>query len=324
MGKGAGYPPWRDTIHLETDSTVTESRRQSTSLVSPRRQPHCKLGLAQVSPRLGDVAANVEMHLAYIEQARDAGVDLLIFPELSLTGYYVKDLVPDVAWRCDDPSWEPLLAASHDLPMIVGFAEESERQQFYIAAAYLEGGRIRHVHRKVYPATYGIFDDGRFFGAGDRMRAFDSRCGRAAILICEDLWHPAAAVIASYDGAEVLIGISSSPGRGTSESSPDLDSALAYERIGEFYSQFLTCYVVHCNRVGYEDGISFFGGSSVFGPDGQRLAHGPYYEECLVTAKLSPVPLRRQRSRLPLLRDERLDLTYRELARIYRSHYDLP
>ena len=82
--------------------------------------------------------------------------------------------------------------------------------------------------------------------------------------------------------------------------------------------------MVHCNRVGYEDGISFFGGSSVFGPDGQRLAHGPYYEECLVTAELSPVPLRRQRSRLPLLRDERLDLTYRELTRIYRSHYDLP
>ena len=80
------------------------------------------------------------MHLAYIEQARDAGVDLLIFPELSLTGYYVKDLVPDVAWRCDDPSWEPLLAASHDLPLLVGFVEESERQQFYIAAAYLEGG----------------------------------------------------------------------------------------------------------------------------------------------------------------------------------------
>ena len=288
------------------------------------RQPRLKVGLAQISPRLGDVRANLGKHLEFANRAQAEGVDLLVFPELSLTGYYVKDLVADVAWRRDDPAWEPLLRVSRDLPMIVGFAEESLRQQFYIAAAYLEDGAIRHVHRKVYPATYGIFDDGRFFGAGDRIRAFDSRFGRAAIMICEDLWHPAAMVVASYDGAEVIYGISSSPGRGTTEASPDLDSARAYERLGEFYSQFLTCYLVHCNRVGYEDGINFFGGSSVFGPDGQRLAQGPYYEECLVTADISPYPLRRQRSKLPLLRDERLDLTYREIERIYRTHYELP
>jgi len=276
-----------------------------------------RLGLAQMTPKLGDVKANLDLHLATISQAADQGVELLVFPELSLTGYRLRDLTFSVAIRpsLSDPIFAQLLQASRDLDLIVGFVEADKRQKYYIANAYLSGGEMVHLHRKVYLPTYGMFDEGRYFAWGDSIQAFDTRFGRVGMLICEDFWHVSPPYLLWLDGADLLFLNSASPGRGL-VTEQKIGSAKWVEHINQAYASLFTNFVIHCNRTGFEDGVSFWGGSAVFDPEGNLVAQGPYYEEALVTAKLDLNQIRRTRIRLPLLRDERVALTQRELARI--------
>jgi predicted amidohydrolase len=276
-----------------------------------------KVGLAQITPKLGDVEANLAAHLTTIEEAAESGVELLVFPELSMTGYRLRDLAFSVAITPSykDPTFARLLDASRDMDLVVSFVEADKRQKFHIAAAYLSGGEIIHLHRKVYLPTYGMFDEGRYFAWGDAVRAFDTRFGRAGILICEDFWHVSSPYILWLDGADILILISASPGRGLA-TEQQIGSAKWVEHINQAYASMFTDFVVHSNRTGFEDGVTFWGGSTVYDPDGRLLAKGPYYEEALITAKLDLNELRRARIRLPLLRDERVELTKRELDRV--------
>jgi predicted amidohydrolase len=276
-----------------------------------------KIGLAQMTPKLGDVAANLDLHLRRVAQAAEQGVELLIFPELSLTGYRLHDLAFSVALRVSqtDPVFARLLAASRDLDLVVGFVEADERQKFHIAGAYLSGGELVHLHRKVYLPTYGMFDEGRYFAWGNAIRAFDTRFGRVGMLICEDFWHVSPPYLLWLDGADILILTSASPGRGLA-TEQKIGSARWVEHINQAYASIFTNFVIHSNRTGFEDGVNFWGGSTVYDPEGNLIAQGPYYEEALVTAKLDLSQIRRTRTRLPLLRDERVALTLREMQRI--------
>jgi predicted amidohydrolase len=276
-----------------------------------------RLGLAQIAPTLGDLEKNVALHERMVRQAVDRSVNLLVFPELSLTGYFLSDQVPSVALKSDSAALQALLELSHRLSLIVGFVEETPGHRFHNAAAYLEGGAIRYIHRKVYLPTYGIFDEQRDLAAGGAVRAFDTALGRMAILICEDLWHPATAALAAWDDAEIIICPSASPGRGAGETGP-FQNAVTWERMLRTYGDLFTCFVAYANRVGYEDGACFWGGSEVVDPQGRTLAKAPYLEEQLVVADLEPGSLRRARIVNPLLRDERLELTLQELTRIIR------
>ncbi len=281
-----------------------------------------KIGLAQITPVLGDVTQNLAIHLETAGQAAADGVQLLIFPELSLTGYRLRDLAFDVAIEAapENPVFAQLLEASRQLDMVVSFVETDRRQKFFIAAAYLSQGKLAHLHRKVYLPTYGMFDEGRYFAWGDAIRAFDTGYGRAGLLICEDFWHVSAPYTLWLDGADLLILISASPGRGLA-TAQKIGSAKWVEHINQAYASLFTNFVIHANRTGFEDGVTFWGGSTVYGPEGTLLAQGPYYEEALVTAVLDMNQLRRARIRLPLLRDERVGLTQRELKRILDSDY---
>jgi predicted amidohydrolase len=174
---------------------------------------------------------------------------------------------------------------------------------------------VLHVHHKVYLPTYGMFDEGRFFAWGDSIRAFDTRFGRVGLLICEDFWHVSPPYLLWLDGADLFFFTSASPGRGLS-SAPQLSSSRWVEQVNEAYANFFTAFVAHTNRVGYEDGLNFWGGATVFNPDGELIAHGPYHEEALTIAELDLNQLHRTRARLPLLRDERTALTLNELQRI--------
>jgi predicted amidohydrolase len=278
---------------------------------------HLNVGLAQIYPKIGDVKANLQKHLDYIQQAVDAQVDLLVFPELSLTGYQVQDLVPEVAIRArpDDPNFAALLNASKQLDIVFGFVHEDERQRFYIASAYLSGGEIQHIHHKLYLPTYNMFDEGRYFDQGEHVRAFNTRFGRVGMLICEDFWHLSPPYLLWLDGADIHIYISASPSRGLDEGDR-LSGTRWVELVNQAYGSMFTNYVIHCNRVGYEDGKNFWGGSSVVDPNGEFLVHGSYFEETLLTQTIDLNQLHRTRSRLPLLRDERPTLVQRELARI--------
>ena len=275
------------------------------------------IALAQINTYLGDVPANLEKHLSLIKDARTAGADLLIFPELSLTGYVLQDLVPAVAHQPDkdDPVFQPLLEASQDIDLVVGFVDEDERHRFYIASAYLSKGEILHVHHKVYLPTYGLFDEGRFFAWGDSIQAFDTRFGRMGILICEDFWHASPPYLLWLDGADMFLFSSASPGRGLN-SEPQLESARWVEHINRAYASLFTTFVAHANRVGYEDGLNFWGGSTIYDPNGDLIAQGPYHEEAVTYTEIDLNQLHRTRTRLPLLRDERTNLVLRELGRI--------
>jgi predicted amidohydrolase len=274
------------------------------------------LGLAQINTKLGDVDANLEKHLTLAEEAAQAGAELIIFPELSLTGYVLQDIAATVALcpTSNDPVFQKLLKASRDLDMVVSFVEQDRRYRFYIAAAYLSGGEVVHVHRKVYLPTYGIFDEKRYFAAGDTLRAFDTRFGRFGMLICEDFWHASSPYALWMDGADVLLFSSASPGRGVTEET--LGSAKWVETVNQTYAGLFTTFVAHANRVGFEDGLNFWGTSTVFDPDGKLVARAPDDQEGLTLAELDLAQLRRTRTRLPLLRDERMDLLQKELARI--------
>jgi NAD+ synthase (glutamine-hydrolysing) len=275
------------------------------------------LAVAQINTRLGVVQENLERHLSLAKEASASGADLVVFPELSLTGYVLQDLASAVSHRPvpDDPVFSNLLAASQEIDMLVGFVDEDQRHRFFIASAYLSQGEVVHVHHKVYLPTYGLFDEGRFFAWGDTIRAFNTRFGRMGILICEDFWHASPPYLLWLDGADVFLFSSASPGRGLTDA-PQLESARWVEHINRAYASLFTSFVVHTNRVGYEDGLNFWGGSTVYDPNGDLLLKAPYHQESLSLVDLDLNQLHRTRARLPLLRDERTSLVQRELGRI--------
>jgi predicted amidohydrolase len=284
-----------------------------------------KVALAQIDVTLGDRDANLAKHLEYVERAKSEGASLLIFPELSLTGYYLQDITDVIGMRVSLPAppLQKLLDASrrNNLDICVGFIEEDSRYVPYIAQAYIADGEIRHVHRKVYLPTYGMFDDMRYVGMGRQVRAFDTRFGRMGMLVCEDFWHLALPYLLWLDGADTLVMVSAGPGRGVKPGDDYLDTTYDLSMAHKMYAELFTAFVLHCNRVGYEDGVAFAGYSTVIAPDGEFVAKGPHFEETLVIATVNPEQIRFKRRGLLLLRDEHPEIVLKELQRIVAERY---
>ena len=275
-----------------------------------------RIAIAQINPKLGDLDANMELYEENIRQAVKDSADLLLFPELSLTGYYLRDTVPSVALTMNSAEMKALKKLSRELPFVAGLVEESADHRFFNAAVYFEKGEIRHTHRKVYLPTYGMFDEQRYFAAGDRIRVFDSKFGRLALLICEDLWHPSTIYLAALDGALAVLCPSASPLRGIVDAQAQDDNARYWEMINRTYAETYSLFMVYGNRCGFEDGVGFWGGSEIVDPFGQRIAKAKYYEEDFLVADIALESVRRKRTMSPLLRDEDIDLTINELMRI--------
>ncbi len=277
-----------------------------------------KLALVQMAPALGLLERNLEAHLAWLATPEARSADLVVFPELSLTGYLLQDLVAEVARPIQEERLlAPLLAASRERDIVVGMVEQSPEFLFHNAALYLSGGRIHHVHRKVYLPTYGMFDEGRYFAAGGRFQAVETRLGRLGLLICEDAWHLSSSYLLALQGAHTLLVLSGSPGRGLTGGGPAA-SVQTWERVGQVLSQFLTVHWAYVNRVGYEDGLAFAGGSYVSDPFGNLLLDGGENVEAIYRADLPLSALRRARTLTPLLRDEKPELVLRHLEEIVR------
>ncbi len=277
-----------------------------------------RVALAQIAPALGQLEVNLARHHELLKEARADGADLVVFPELGLTGYQLQDLASEVALRLDDPRLADLAAATAGLSAVVSFVEESADHRLFIAAALLEDGAIRHVHRKLFLPTYGLFDERRFFAAGDVLRAVSSRLGVGiGLAVCEDFWHLTVPQLLALDGAQILINVSSSPGRDLAATNEvGLGTATSWRNLMRTYAQLTTSFVVFCNRVGVEESISFWGGSEVIAPNGAALLSAPLYDEGLFTVEIATPDIRRERIGLPLLRDERPELQVRELSRI--------
>ena len=267
------------------------------------------------------VEENLERHLAELARAREGGADLVVFPELGLTGYLLQDLNAEVAMRLDDPRVEQLVAATRGLSAVVSFVEESDDHRLFISAVLMEDRAIRHVHRKVFLPNYGLFDERRFFAPGSLLRATPSRLGLSlGICVCEDFWHLATPQLLALDGAQILINVSSSPGRDVAAvNEGGLGTASSWRTINRTYAQLTTSFVIFVNRVGVDESISFWGGSEVVGPDGSSVFQAPLHEEGLFLVDLDRAALRRERIAMPLLRDERPEVVLRQLERIVRE-----
>ncbi len=300
-------------------STKTVTTRRSEAGRGLRSQ---RLGLAQIAPRLGDVGANLELHLETLEAARAQKAELILFPELSLTGYQLRDLVPDVAMRLSAPAFRELLRASRGLSLGFGFVEESPEHRFFNSYAFCTDGRLVHVHRKTYLPTYGLFEEGRLYAAGEHIRAFDTRLGRLGIVICEDLWHPSTLYVLSQDGAEFVVAAAASPLRGA-DVGEEHSNVDVWATAIKTYSQLFGCFVALINRVGFEDGLSFWGGSRLMAPGGRSCFEAPLLEAGLYTCEMDWNEVRRYRVSDPTLRSERLDITLAELRRIQRQRREL-
>jgi NAD+ synthetase len=273
------------------------------------------VSLAQLRPRKGRYAEN----LARLgEMFREASLlptppGLIVAPESALTGYFleggVRDLAVEAERLFDDLARVHRESGAADLDVALGFYERHSNH-IYNSALYASlGGSdagIRHVHRKVFLPTYGVFDEERFVAAGDSVKAFDTRWGRAALLICEDAWHSIMPTIAALDGAEMLIVPSASPARGLQPSGDDDERPVSigrWERIMQDIAGEHGVFVALAHLVGFEGGKAFVGGSLITGPRGNLIVEGPVFEEALVTASLDLSDIARVRAEMPLLAD---------------------
>ncbi len=277
-----------------------------------------QISIAQFIPTLGNLEKNLEKHLYYIDQALKAGSDLIVFPELSLTGYTLMDLTPAVALNPDSKLLEPLYMYSGLISICFGLVEESPDYFYYNSSFFLEDGRLIKSARKVYPPTYGVFQEKRFFAQGKSAQAFDSKLGRFGVLICNDARHPALAYIYALDGAKVIITQSAVPARGFPQGDKP-DPVKYFENGHTFYSSVFGLYTVFANLAGCEDNLLFCGDSMVVAPGGKIIAEAPLFEEAMITAQISDDEIRRQRTVTPLLAEEDIDITMQELKRIRKE-----
>ncbi len=274
-----------------------------------------RIALAQVAPRLGNLDANLAIVSDAVRRAATEGAVLTVLPELALTGYLLQDLVPEVAMRADDPR---VLGVGSDAPemlVAVGFVEETDDHRYCNSAALVRGGELIGLHRKVYLPTYGLFDEGRFTRPGDRIRTHATPLGRIGLSVCEDLWHASLPMIQALDGADLLVNVAAGPSRAPG-SSAGLVAIEGWHKMQDTYALLGTVPLAFCNRVGNEEGLTFWGGSRVLAADGSTVVQAPLWEEALVVGTIDTDDLRMQRYGLPLLADERLELVRRELDRI--------
>ena len=271
-----------------------------------------KVAVVQFSPRLGNVEENLKRTVEFCDKAKKLGAAVCVFPELNLTGYNLQDLTFEVALKLSDPKLSVLFEKSREIDIIVGLVEESPEHVFFNSAVYLSKGRIVHVHRKVYLPTYGMFDEGRFFGRGNRVSVFDSAFGKSSMLICEDLWHMSTVYVSFVKGARYIFALSSSPGRGYREKGM-FGNAEIWMNMGEFYARMTGSYFIYANRVGTEDGFVFSGKSFVADPFGNIVAEASPFDEEILTVDLREELVRAARISLPLLRDERTEVLYESL-----------
>ncbi len=275
-----------------------------------------RVGMAQTAPRLNDLAANVEQHLAVMAEAQAQGVQVLVFPELSLTGYLLATAVPDIAIRTDDELVMTLARASQNMLTVFGLVEEGAGAQFYNTALAVRDGSVQFRHRKIYLPTYGNLVEGKYFAAGDRVDVFsldpDQEQWQTGLLICADVWNPPLPHLAACRGATLLLIPTNSAVEAVGG---DFDNPQGWGVTLRYLAITYGWPAVMVNRVGQEEKLHFWGGSRIIDPFGEVMAQMGK-EEGLVTAVLDYNQVRQARFQLPTLRDTNLPLVIREYRRL--------
>lgn len=276
-----------------------------------------RLGVFQFAPTLREPGTNVRR---IAEAASAAGAGVILTPELSLTGYDVGDdasalAVPEIRHG------QPLLPElGRGADVVVGLIERGRGGTPYNAAVHLREGIVHFRHRKLYLPTYGMFDEARFFGRGERVDAYEPGGGwRVGLLVCEDFWHPGLSYLLAARGIQLLLVLAAAPGRGVwsgAETGGRFASTDVWERIARTTAQLYGIYVALANRVGSEGGVTFAGGSLIVAPTGEVVARAPQEGEAVITAELSLKEIERARRPYAHARDEDPHLMLRELERL--------
>ncbi len=272
------------------------------------------IALAQIATCPGQLRHNIERHLEMVVTAHRAGARLVVFPELSVSGYLLAHGVLEHALQLDDARLEPLLKASREIALLVGMPLREPHGGISNAALLLENGEVRGVHRKVYLPTYGMFDEGRYFIPGPRLEAIECSLGRIGVLICEDAWHLSSAVILAQAGADALFVVAGGPteldGGGEPSGSRRWHWIMGATAVTSVRPVFFA------NRCGWEEGILFGGCSWAVDSRGSSLAEpAPALAETLVLAPFSRSAAARARTLFPIPYDERFDLWRAALER---------
>jgi predicted amidohydrolase len=280
-----------------------------------------RITLAQVDATLGDIDANLGRAEQVIARAVEESADLVVFPELHLTGYSIGMIDADLALRPDDPRLERLARQAGRAGVLIGFVESPVRgPHTYNSAAYYENGRLVHVHRKLYLPTYASFEERKHFTPGPGLRAFSVADTQLAVLICNDAWQPQLAFLATQEGARVLL----VPSNSAQSLFPEhYDSAEYWQSITTFYGRMFQLFVVFVNRVGTEGDLRFWGGSHVVDPWGNVIAEAARGTEDLVTVEVDLAEVRRRRRSIPLVKEARLGLLQREVTRLLEEGGDM-
>lgn len=272
-----------------------------------------KIAVAQMAPELGNLEANMEKVRAHLEEAKKESAELVVFPELTMSGYTLGDEISKYALTQTHHLFHELLQLSKILPMVIGYAERSPRSRIYNAAALLDNGEIVHIHRKVYLPNYGLWEEQKRFAHGHRLDVFEYKGFRFALFICNDFWYPSMGYLAACNDADVFVVIANSA----------LDTDGMHPRAWDMFirmpAMIYGAYVIFANRVGTEHGWSFWGGSSVVAPAALSSIVAETGEEIL-HATLDYEAVERARDALPLLKDMDIDFTMRELKRANEKH----
>jgi len=262
------------------------------------------VALAQLKPMKGAVAENLE-RVAEIVVETVGHADVVVFPEACLTGYFLEGGVAEAAVSADAVAEGLGLAGEAAPDVVVGFYERW-RRRLYNSVAYLEPEEdrytVRHVHRKMFLPTYGVFDEARFVEPGTELRAFDTRFGRFGMLICEEAWHSMTGTVLALGGAELIMVVSASPARDFSprgEGRPE--NLTRWDRLAPAMAEEHGVFVAVAQLAGSEGGKLFPGGSVALGPDGSVLGRGPLFEEGVTYASMEPSAIDRVRDATPLL-----------------------
>ena len=281
-----------------------------------------KLTIAQQNCVLADVERNLEKHYQAIEEAIEQKSQLIVFPELSLTGYFLRDAVFDVALHIEDAKFDRLRSLSQHIAIDVGLVELGDKFEFFNTQLIFYKGEVIARHRKVYLPTYSLFEEKRYFNAGTRIRAFDTPIGKLGLLICEDMWHPTSGLILAHDGASIIIVSAAGVARGITESEKP-QNVQVWETLNRSMAVFTTSFIVFANRVGVEDGVPFWGGSEIIHPSGRSQIQAPYFKEFNLHTEINLLELKHARVNTQLLKEENFDLLQYEFKRIAEQnrHY---
>ncbi len=277
---------------------------------------NAKLRIAQIDCTLANFDENLASHCTLAEEAIRDGADAIAFPELSLTGYNVQDAAQDIAMHIEDSRFNPLRELSRKICIICGGIELSNDYGVYNSAFMFEEGVGRSIHRKIYLPTYGMFEELRYFSAGQQIKAVTSkRLGKIGVAICEDFWHVSVPYLLAHQGAKLLLVLMSSPLR-MSPGSGNPAIVTQWQTIASTYSFLFSSYVACVNRVGNEDSFTYWGNSSVTGPEGSVICAAPLFKPCVIDAALDVTEVKRTRLHSSHFLDEDLRLIGAELNEI--------